>query len=180
MISCDHGKICGLEAAKVAAMSYHFLDCHVHLSSGPLLFLLHTLIWNCIAARFFDSMPQEVHQGSVKDGGVKDGPLGVWAMHYSKDSADLVCSRGSLSPLSKQTHHRSGQHHDYKLINVSLLNMNWCPALQSHNMVVYLQADGTFGPDDPISWPQLYHHDVPHLPSILISDPDKNSLVGTF
>ena len=58
--------------------------------------------------------------------------------------------------------------------------MDWCPALQSHDTVVYLRADGTFGPDDPVSWPQLYHHDVPHLPSIPVSDPDENSLVGTF
>ena len=37
-----------------------------------------------------------------------------------------------------------------------------------------------FGPDDPITWSQLYNMDHPYLACILISDPDENSLVCTF
>ena len=69
---------------------------------------------------------------------------------------------------------------DYNTVFVSSPNMDWCPALQSPDTVVYLRADGTFGPDDPVTWPQLYNMDHPYLACIPISDPDENSLVCIF
>ena len=47
-------------------------------------------------------------------------------------------------------------------------------------MPVYLQADGTFGWDDPISWPQPYHADAPHLACVPISDSTPGSGVQMF
>ena len=55
--------------------------------------------------------------------------------------------------------------------------MDWCPWIRSIDAPVLLRADGTFGCDDPVSWPQLYHPDAPHLPCIPVSDTSPNSPV---
>ena len=58
--------------------------------------------------------------------------------------------------------------------------MVWCPWLNSPDAPIFLRADGTFGRNDPISWPQLYHPDAPHLACIPVSDPNPYSLVYMF
>jgi len=58
--------------------------------------------------------------------------------------------------------------------------MDWCPWIRSIDDPVFFRADGTFGSDDPISWPQLYDSTTPHLPCIPATDPDPHSLVQTF
>lgn len=78
------------------------------------------------------------------------------------------------------TWHRARQKLKYQVIFVSSPNMDWCPWIRSIDEPVFLRADGTFGWDDPISWPQFYDADTPHLPCIPVSDPNPHSLVQLF
>lgn len=69
---------------------------------------------------------------------------------------------------------------EYTLLIASSPNSNWCPWPKSPGSPAHVRYDGTLGPDDPISWPQQYAADFPHLPCIPISDPSSDSLVHTF
>jgi len=68
----------------------------------------------------------------------------------------------------------------YDTVFVSSPNADWCPWLPSPDGLVFLPADGTFGWDDFITWPQQYHDDAPHLACIPRSSHCRNSLVHTF
>jgi len=78
------------------------------------------------------------------------------------------------------TNHRTSDRIQYGTAVISSPNADWCPRLRSPDAPIYLRADGTFGEDDPVCWPQKYHPDAPHLPFIPLTDPDHLSLVHTF
>ena len=78
------------------------------------------------------------------------------------------------------THHRSSDRQQYKNLLISSPNADWMPWLRSSDAPVYLRADGTFGEDDPICWPQKHHPNAPHLPFIPLTDPGAHSLIHTF
>jgi len=78
------------------------------------------------------------------------------------------------------TYHRGWEGQEYKRLILSSPNSDWCPNLRYSKSGVYLRADGTYGPDDPICWPQYYHPDIPHLPCIPIRDPDPQSPIYLF
>jgi len=78
------------------------------------------------------------------------------------------------------TDHRSSDRPGYETLLISTPNANWSPWLRSSDAPVYLRADGTFGEDDPICWPQKHHPGAPHLPCIPLTDPRPHSLVHTF
>lgn len=78
------------------------------------------------------------------------------------------------------TYHRAWERQEYKRLFVSSPNANWCPWIRPLGCGVYLRADGTFGMDDPICWPQYHHPDTPHIPCIPICDPDPQSPIYLF
>lgn len=58
--------------------------------------------------------------------------------------------------------------------------MDWCPQLKCLDTAILLRADGTLGSDDPVSWPQPFHPDTPHLPCIPLTSLDPLSPTYPF
>jgi len=77
------------------------------------------------------------------------------------------------------SHHRTRD--GYKKVIVSTPNADWCPSVWwSPDSGVLLRADGTFGWNDPISWPHVQHPDMPHLSCIPLSDAGSHPLIQSF
>ena len=91
---------------------------------------------------------------------------------------DDLFSSDSLSFYSAS--YRASRGAEYKKIFISSPNVEWCPWIRCPETAIFIRADGTFGPDDPICWPQRHHSDTPHLACVPLSDPDPASPVYTF
>ena len=133
-------------------------------------------------------MSEEERRAQIEDGWNCDGKEllpGVCARNHNEgESTDLFILE-DLSPLDglafySSFHRTRRQKLVYDNVFVSSPNTDWCPSLQSLDTIVCLRADGTFGPDDPVCWPQLYHANAPHLPCIPMLDPDENSPTYVF
>ena len=79
-----------------------------------------------------------------------------------------------------RTTNRAWDRSRYERGFISSPNVNWCPRTRPFACPVFLRADGTFGEDDPVSWPQYRDPNAPHLPCIPTFDPDPQSPVYLF